>query len=222
MAGLAAFVMLDLDDLLAVAEWAKSSPSTAWPPFIIVFALAVVVMVPGWLFMVAGGYLFGLAGGLVVSVVANLLGSIAAFVLAKRYVRDWVRARLGGTKKFSDFDAAAEKNGLYAVMIARLALLPNNFINYASGITAMGLRDFAIGTAVGGTPILVVNVLVGASAVDLMAALDSAESDGQTKLVLMLGGAVIVLVGIVWLARRYSSRLLSRSATKAESEPADY
>ena len=71
----------------------------------------------------------------------------------------------------------------------------------------MGLRDFIIGTSIGCLPILVVNVLIGASTEDLLTA---AEAGGLEKpeLPLELFGAIIViLVLALFLAKRFGTRL---------------
>ena len=195
------------EHLLAAARWAESAPHLAWPVYLLTFVVAVVAMIPGWLFMVAGGYLFGAVTGAVLAFIANLLGSVAAFFLARTYARRWVKQKLDHSHRFSGFDNALARNGVSTVMFARLALLPNNLINYACGVSAMGLRDYVIGTSIGSLPILVVNVLIGASTEDLLTA---AEEGGLEKpeLPLELFGAIfVILILIVFLAKRFGTRL---------------
>ncbi len=195
------------EQLLAAAHWAESAPELAWPVYLLAFVLAVVAMVPGWLFMVAGGYLFGAVTGGLLAFIANLLGSVAAFFLARTYARQWVKKKLDRSLRFSGFDKAVARNGIYTVMFARLALLPNNLINYACGVSAMGLRDFVIGTSIGCLPILAANVLIGASTKDLFTAIGE---DGLEKpqLPLALFGAIIaILILALFLAKRFGTRL---------------
>lgn len=195
------------EQLLAIARWAESAPALAWPVFLMSFILAVIAMFPGWLFMVAGGYLFGAVTGGLLSFIANLLGSVAAFFLARTYARQWVKQRLEHNPRFSGFDKAVERNGLYTVMFARLALLPNNLINYACGVSAMGLRDFVVGTSIGCLPILIANVIVGSSTKDLFAAIEEGSLE-RPQLPLALFGAIIaMLIVVVFLAKRFGPRL---------------
>ena len=161
------------------AAWAESAPQRAWPLVVFCFAIAVIAMFPGWLFMVAGGYLFGAVMGGLLSFIANLIGSVAAFYLAKTYARQWIKNRLDHSSKFQGFDRVVSRSGFQTVMFARLALLPNNLINYASGITGMRLRDFVLGTCIGVLPILIANVLIGASAMDLFVAMEEGTLEGQ-------------------------------------------
>jgi uncharacterized membrane protein YdjX (TVP38/TMEM64 family) len=206
---IAAFMMLPAgsEQLLAIARWAEASPELAWPVYLLTFVLAVVAMIPGWVFMVAGGYLFGAVTGGLLAFVANLLGSVAAFFLARTYARQWVKQKLDHSHRFNGFDNAVARNGVYTVMFARLALLPNNLINYACGVSAMGLRDFVIGTSIGCLPILVANVLIGASTKDLFTAIEEGGLE-KPQLPLALFGAIIAVVILaVFLAKRFGPRL---------------
>ncbi len=195
------------EQLLAIVRWAESAPELAWPLFLLAFVLAVVAMFPGWLFMLAGGYLFGAVTGGLLAFVANLLGSVAAFFLARTYARQWVKQKLDHSVRFSGFDNAVARNGVYTVMFARLALLPNNLINYACGVSAISLRDFVIGTSIGCLPILVANVLLGASTKDLFTAIEGGGLE-KPQLPLELFGAIIaILLLTIFLAKRFGPRL---------------
>jgi uncharacterized membrane protein YdjX (TVP38/TMEM64 family) len=200
------------EPLLEIARWAKSSPELAWPLFLVIFVMAVVMMIPGWIFMIIGGYLFGaVAGGLLVFA-ANLAGSLVAFYVAKTYARRWVKSRIDHSPRFNGFDAAVSKNGFHSVMFARLALLPNNLINYACGVTGMSLRDFVLGTSIGCLPLVAANVLIGAGTLDLFATFEGGRDRSQ---VVMLSAIIAALAAIVILAKRYASRLIGSGSTEA-------
>lgn len=202
--------------LLAAADWAETSPELAWPIYIVVFALAIVLMLPGWVFMVAAGYLFGILNGGVLAFVANLVGSIAAFYVARTFARNWVKEKIDHSPRFSGFDAAVSRRGLFTVMFARLALLPNNLINYACGVTGMRLRDFIIGTSIGVLPILVTSVLIGASTMDLVSAVDGGGPGGQRSPLLIIAAIVPIALLVLLLARRYAPGLAGPDNQQAE------
>jgi uncharacterized membrane protein YdjX (TVP38/TMEM64 family) len=200
------------EGLLAAAGWAEHSPALAWPIFMLVFVMAIVLMMPGWMFMVAAGYLFGALTGGLLAFVANLAGSVVAFYVARTWARDWVKAKIDHSPRFSGFDAAVSRRGIYTVMFARLALLPNNLINYACGVTGMRLRDFIIGTAIGITPILAANILVGASTMDLVSAVEGGGQESQRSPLLLVGAIIPIVALILILARRYGPRLAGPEA----------
>jgi len=203
------FMMLPTgsEQLLAIARWAESAPELAWPVYLLTFVLAVVAMIPGWLFMVAGGYLFGTVTGGLLAFVANLLGSVAAFFMARTFARAWVKQKLDHSHRFSGFDNAVARNGVYTVMFARLALLPNNLINYACGVSAMSLRDFVIGTSIGCLPILAANVLIGASTKDLFTTIEEGGLEKPQLPFALFGAIIAVLFLVLFLAKRFGPRL---------------
>ena len=195
------------EQLLAAARWAESAPQLAWPLFLLTFVVAVVAMLPGWLLMVAGGYLFGAATGGLLAFVANLLGSVAAFFLARTYARQWVKQKLDHSLRFQGFDNAVARNGVYTVMFARLALLPNSLINYACGVSAMGLRDFVIGTSIGCLPTLAAYVLIGASTKDLFTAIEEGGLEKPQLPFALFGAIIAILLLTLFLAKRFGPRL---------------
>ena len=198
--------------LLGAARWAETSPEMAWPIFVFIFVLAVVLMAPGWMFMVAAGYLFGVVTGGLLAFAANLAGSVVAFYLARTYARQWIKEKIDHSPRFSGFDAAVSRNGLYTVMFARLALLPNNLINYACGVTSMRLRDFIVGTSIGILPILAANILIGASTMDLFATMEAGELEKQRPPLMLFGAIIPAIALILFLARRYGARLANPEA----------
>jgi len=210
VAGLILLRPFDTQSVLELARWAEAAPGLAWPLYLITFILAVVLMLPGWVFMVAGGYLFGSIAGGLLAFIANLAGSIAAFYLAKTYARDWVQDRLASSDRFQGFDEAVERNGFTTILFARLAMLPNNLLNYSCGLTQMRLRDFVLGTSLGCLPILVANVLIGASTMDLFT--DMAENGLQAQKppfgLLML---IIAAVAIILVLKKIVSRRLAKA-----------
>ena len=215
LATIVAFFLLVPDQrglLLDAAAWAESAPRQAWPLFVFFFAFAVIAMIPGWFFMVAGGYLFGAVMGGLLSFIANLIGSVAAFYLAKTYARQWIKSRLDHSSKFHGFDRVVSRSGFQTVMFARLALLPNNLINYACGITGMRLRDFVLGTCIGILPILIANVLIGASAMDLFVAIEDGTFEGERPPIMLFVAIAAMVALMVLLAKRFGPRLAGPQA----------
>lgn len=200
------------DSLVALANWAESAPQYAWPLYLLSFVVSVILMFPGWIFMVAGGYLFGVTIGSLLAFMANMAGSVVAYYLAKTYARHWVEARLAGSPRFRGFDEAVNRNGFSTILFARLALLPNNLLNYAGGLTGMSLRDFTLGTALGSLPILLTNVFVGASTVDLFSAMSGDGTEARRPPLMLLIGIIVGLAVITILSRRLRRRVLNRRA----------
>ena len=135
----------------------------AWAPLAFV-GLQVLLTVPPFprsLFTLAAGLLFGSGTGSVLAVVATTLAAVAAFGLvrvtggsiveryAERAPMVWTRRRL-------------DRSGLLAVVSLRLIpVLPFPVINYAAGLSGVGVVPFAAGTLLGILPGTIALVVLG-------------------------------------------------------------
>lgn len=119
---------------------ALSESAGMWAPaaFVVLYALATVLFVPGIVFGLAGGALFGPVWGSIWNLAGATLGATAAFVLARYLAGRWVRARAGGALK--RVVEGVEAEGWRFVALTRLVpLVPFNLLNYVLGLTRIGL-----------------------------------------------------------------------------------
>lgn len=104
--------------------------------------------------------MFGLAAGIAIVLVAAVLGAIVAFGLGRTLGRDAVQ-RFTGTR-VARVDALLRRRGILAVIGLRLVpVVPFTAVNYAAGLTSVGVRDYVLGTAVGIVPGTVAYVALG-------------------------------------------------------------
>ena len=168
----------------------------AWGPVVYVLLHVVLTLVPVSKNLLSGvaGALFGLAGGIAISWVASMLSALVGFAIARRLGREAV-AELTGPR----IDRAEEimrQQGVAAVIVARLTpVLPFTIVNYAAGVSAVSLRDFLVGTAVGIVPGTVGYAALGASA----------GRSAQIVVASLLVGAAL-FIGSIVVARRMARR----------------
>ena len=113
-----------------------------------IYALAVVALVPASLLTIAGGALFGVLRGASFAVVGATLGSVTAFLLSRHIARRAIGRRLAQMPRFGAIDRAVSMQGLRVVLLLRLSpIVPFNVLNYALGLTAISLRDFLLASA---------------------------------------------------------------------------
>lgn len=125
----------------------------AWGPvvFVALYVVLTVAMVPGSIITAAGGVLFGAIAGTALSVTGATGGAVAAFLLARRLGREQVEQLAG--KRIGRLDAWLERRGFSAVLYLRLIpVFPFNVTNYVVGVTAVDLRSYTLGTALGMIP----------------------------------------------------------------------
>jgi uncharacterized membrane protein YdjX (TVP38/TMEM64 family) len=181
----------DLDRVQAVV-----ASTGAWGPFAYVGLHVLLTLVPVSknLLSAVAGALFGLVGGIAVSWVASMVSAVVTFLVARRLGRPAVAAMTG--PRIDRVEAVLRDQGVVAVVVARLTpFLPFTIVNYGAGVSAVSMRDFVLGTAVGIVPGTVGYAALGASA-------------GRDATTFVAAGVVaaVLLVGSVLVGRRMSRR----------------
>lgn len=104
--------------------------------FALLYALAVVLMIPGSALTLAAGALFGLAVGTIAVTVGANLGAMMAFLISRYLARDAVAARVERNPRFAAIDRAIGAGGWKIVALLRLSpAVPFNVQNYLYGLT---------------------------------------------------------------------------------------
>ncbi|MCE5336438.1 MAG: TVP38/TMEM64 family protein [Desulfobacteraceae bacterium] len=130
-----------LQDLLTQAGF--------WAPlaFIVFYAAAICMFVPGTLLTGIGAVIFGPYWGFVYVWIGAMAGSTAAFLIARTLGRDFAASLVG--KKLKAYDEAIAKNGFATVLYIRLVYVPFTIANFGMGLTKVRFRDYFFGTALG-------------------------------------------------------------------------
>ena len=120
-----------------------------WGPiiFILIYISATVLFLPGSVLTLAGGLIFGPIFGVIYSLSGAVIGATIAFLISRYIASDWVAEKIGGRLK--RLYQGVEQEGWKFVAITRLVpLLPFNMLNYALGITKVGLVPYIIASAI--------------------------------------------------------------------------
>ena len=140
--------------------------AAAVPAFVLLSALLTCVLFPGPLLAGASGLLFGTALGTPVSIAAATLGAVIAFCIARFVAHDAVQMLT--PRRMAPVQDWIERRGFWAVLYARIAPgVPYSLLNYAAGLTRVGLPVFAAATAIGVAPRAFAYTALGGSLDDL-------------------------------------------------------
>ncbi|HVB82205.1 MAG TPA: TVP38/TMEM64 family protein [Candidatus Binataceae bacterium] len=127
-------------ELQGLGRWAP-------PAFIALYAAATVLFVPGSVMTLLGGALFGPLWGTLWNLSGAILGATLAFVVARYVAADFVAHRAGSRLK--KLTAGVEAEGWRFVAFVRLVpLFPFNLLNYALGLTRIGLAEYILASAI--------------------------------------------------------------------------
>lgn len=135
-----------------------------WAPIVSIVLMVIqslVPFVPGLVITVTNAWIFGWQYGALYSWSGALLGAILDFGVARWYGR-LVVDRLVNMKYLSMADNFLQKYGLVAIFITRLTpIIPFKVVSYGAGLTTMPLWKFAIATAIGQAPAIILYSILG-------------------------------------------------------------
>jgi len=180
-----------------------------WAPilFLLLYAVATVLFVPGSVLTVAGGGLFGPIWGTLWNLTGATLGATFAFAIARYVAFDWVAARSG--ERLGRLMRGVEEEGWRFVAFVRLVpLFPFNLMNYAFGLTRIRFREYVLASFVCMAP--------GALAYTYVGYAGREAASGQTGAIRKAVLALALLASVAFLprlARRMKGRRFADPAT---------
>jgi len=185
-----------------------------WGPlvFVLVYAAATVLFVPGALLTLAGGAIFGVVQGTIVVWLAALAGSGAAFLVARYAARGWVEEQLARSPRFTAVDRAVADAGLKITFLLRLSpVFPFNFLNYALGLTRVTFRDYML-AGIGMIPGTLLYVYYGRVIGDVAAVAGGAavQRDARYYSVTIVG--LLATIAVTAIVTRIARRALGSVA----------
>jgi uncharacterized membrane protein YdjX (TVP38/TMEM64 family) len=122
-----------------------------------IYLLRPLLLLPMTILTVFAGFLFGLVWGAVYALAATLFSASLAYLLA-RYL-----AAAGDWQDRTPLVQRLRSQGFMTVLTSRLAFVPGDVVNYASGMLRVPFGAFLAATTLGGIPGLFIGVLAGAS-----------------------------------------------------------
>jgi uncharacterized membrane protein YdjX (TVP38/TMEM64 family) len=162
-----------------------------WGPliYLTVWTLAPPLSLPGLPITLAGGLLFGPFWGVVYTIIGATLGAALAFLMARYLARDWVEAKLAGTKLMV-LDEKVSQEGWKAVAFVRLIpIFPYFLVNFAFGLTRIPFWSFTAATFVFMLPLTIAFVYFSSNILDLF--------QGKVSKELLLGVVLVALVALM-------------------------
>ncbi|HYA37454.1 MAG TPA: VTT domain-containing protein [Candidatus Methylomirabilis sp.] len=142
-----AYAYRNLLNVTALESWVKSAGALGPLLYMAAYAIATVLFLPGSAITLAGGALFGPVWGTLYSLTGATVGATVAFLIARYLASDWVHRKAGGwTKQLIE---GVEQEGWRFIAFVRLVpLFPFNLLNYALGLTRIGLLAYVVGSYV--------------------------------------------------------------------------
>ena len=194
----------------ALAAWAEGHPVAGAVLYVVFVVVTTVAFLPGSVGMMIAGFLFGLFPGLLLAAIAIPLGALCAFEFGRWAVRPWVRKKIAGNERIELLEQALHERAFLVIVLARVSLvIPFNLLNYAFGATAVTTRVYAVATAIGMLPAIVLYVYLGTLARNLGQILSGEAAPAALGYwVFGLGLPAVLLAS--WVIHRQATRVLER------------
>ena len=194
--------------LLGVVAHIQSVGPAAPAVFILVYAFAVVALIPASLLTLAAGAVFGLLPGAVYALIGATLGSTAAFLLGRYVARRLVAKRLAAMPRFVAIERAVSAHGRRIVFLLRLSpVVPFNFLNYALGLTTISVWDFVF-ASLGTVPGAFVYAYAGKVAGEALVLAGQAEVPKNASYYAVLLAGLVATVAATTVVTRTARRAL--------------
>lgn len=124
----------------------------AVPLFLLAYAVAGTLGVPGSILTLTGGAVFGFELGTLLNWIGATIGAIGGYWLARLLGRDAVE-RIGGRKIYA-LEKLADAHAFSTVLRLRLIpVVPFNALNFACGLVGLDFSSYVAGTVLGDLPV---------------------------------------------------------------------
>ncbi|HEX9022958.1 MAG TPA: VTT domain-containing protein [Geobacteraceae bacterium] len=178
-----------------IASYGMLAPAV----YMLIYAIAPVLFLPGLPITIAGGILFGPFWGVVYTITGSTIGASLAFLTARYLARDWVKGKLTGPR-WEKLDSEVARHGWKVVAFTRLIpAFPFNLLNYAFGLTNIPFSHYALATFICMLPACIAFIVFSSSLLGLIR--------GSVSPTALVGIALIVLVSLIpVIYRRFKGR----------------
>ncbi|MEP6603938.1 MAG: TVP38/TMEM64 family protein [Spartobacteria bacterium] len=218
--GLIVITLSILSVILPVKEWLREF--ITWVQhlgpvgvvvFIVAYALATILFLPGWIFTVGAGLIYGIVGGTLVALSGAIIGATLAFLISRYLLRKNIESLTKSKPRFRAIDDAIGKNGWKIVGLLRLSpLIPFNLSNYFYGITSINFGAYVLVSAIGMIPGTLLYAYLGA--IGQTGVSGGASQHNKWQYVLLGVGLVATIAVTIFVSRIAKNALKKSGAVK--------
>lgn len=181
-----------------------------WGPiaFIVIYALAAVLFVPGSALTLGAGLLFGVGWGTLWVVLGSNLGANFSFLIGRYLARDAIAKKTDDNPTFQSIDKAVGKEGWKIVGLTRLSpVFPFTLLNYGFGLTSVKWSHYTIATLIGMVPGTIMYVYLGS----LGKLVGESGQKSPAEIALYIFGLLATIVVTVFITRTAKKALKEKT-----------
>ncbi len=122
--------------------------------YVIIYAVAAVLLIPGSILTLAAGFFYGVVAGALLAATGATIGATLAMLIARFLLGEPIRKMLEGKRILKRLDAfSGRRDDWVLVLLLRLSpIFPFNLLNYAFGLTKVRITRYIVASWVGMLP----------------------------------------------------------------------
>jgi uncharacterized membrane protein YdjX (TVP38/TMEM64 family) len=196
--------LLDAARVQAFVRDMRSAGLVSAPMVVVMFAAAVVLLLPAMLISAGAGAAYGVVQGTAIAWTGTVAGQVAAFMLGRHLLRELVHAyALSHVPGWRSIDANIGRDGWKLVLLLRLSpVLPFGIASYALSVTSIGLLPYASASAIAALPYIALFAWLGAGANDLYQLIHTGTALQPEVLLLLATTMVLSAAGLLIVCRQ--------------------
>jgi len=195
--------------IASLIDWVQQLGPVGMLVFIVAYALATVLFLPGWIFTVSAGLIYGIVRGTLIALTGATIGASLAFLVARYFVRKNIEQFASKNPRFKAIDDAIGVNGWKIIGLLRLSpLIPFNVSNYFYGITSVSFGAYIAVSAIAMLPGTLLYAYLGAIG---KAGVTGGASSHSIWEYVFLGVGLIATIAVTILVSRIARKALKKS-----------
>jgi uncharacterized membrane protein YdjX (TVP38/TMEM64 family) len=200
---------------IALVNQARDAGAAGLALFAAAYLVAPVVLLPASLLTLGAGFLYGPLWGTALVSPLSVGAATSAFLLGRTLARRAIEKRTAADARFAAIDRAVGESGFRIVLLLRLSpVVPFGLLNYALGLTRVGLGTYVAASFLGMLPGTFLYVYLGSAATS---AVGLSQSPGGPAGRAAFWAGIAATAGLVVILTRIARRALRRALAQ---EPA--
>ena len=189
--------------------WVDSQGKSGAIAFVVIYAVATIICIPGSILALAGGALFGSFWGAIIVFLGGFLGAVSVFSLGRYLLKNWVKHQLSKNRYLQAINRAIAAEGWKIAILLHISpIIPFNILNYALGASKLAFKDFIIATAIGIIPGVMLYTFLGSAFGDLtMIVMNSAQPRSKIQWLFSIAGVIVTITMIAYLGHVAKDKL---------------
>jgi undecaprenyl-diphosphatase len=181
----------------------RMNPLVAVLAFASAYAVALLLLLPAWIFPIAAGAIFGFLWGVFAALIAVTASAFAGLLISRYVVRGRMERIARKNDVFKAVDHAVAKEPRKIVALLRMApVIPCGLKSYFLGVTRVRPEDYLLATLAGVTPDVLVKVYLGAAGRDVIA-------HGGALNWALLGAGIVAMLALTLIVGRKVRKALN-------------